>query len=258
MGNRGCNSPEQESPDRAYYDDEDNQRRRRSSSSSPKGGRRSGSRFSLRGKKSRKEDQEVPFEQHDPFERDDPFGMFNDMMEFGFGRGPRRLGVGFGEDLGQIIPHAGMSGSPDGVFQSSHMFSSVTTIGNDGVPVSESKGVSQNSNGLYKMAHQRRIGDKSQTLMSERPNKQSEYKKTQRLHQISHDELPRFSSEFKDRTKEWNSYRAIKKVEKPRLALEDGKRSRAYHPYSHSRPVSNQNYGERSNSYNRKPRGVEY
>merc|ERR1719419_840350 len=138
-----------------------------------------------------------------------------------------------------MIREAGTSGGQNGAFSSSQMFSSVTTIGDDGIPVSESKGVSQNSNGRYKMAHQRRIGDRSQTLMRERQNKQTAFKESQRLHQITHDELPRFSSEFQDRTREWNSHRALKRMNKPVLALEDGKRSRAGQP-SHMRPVTNQ------------------
>ena len=247
MGNHSCDSRVRESPVRSYYDEEDDQQRRRSSSSSRKRGRKSGSRFSLRGKKPRKEEKQ-----------DDPFEMFNDVMDFGFGRGPRRLGVGFGEEIGQIFRKVGTPGGPDTAFQSSHMFSSVTTIGDDGVPVSESKGVTKHSNGKYKMAHQRRIGDRSQTLMRERENKESEYMETQRLHQITHDNLPMFSSEFKDRTKEWNSYKQIKDVGKPFLALQNGKQSRGYQPDPHTRPVSNQNHRGRSNSYKRKPRGIEY
>jgi len=240
-----------------WFSDEEEDRRRRRSSATKRKRRKSGSRFSLRRRKSQKD------------ELDDPFDMFYDMMDFGFGRGSRQ-GFGFGEQMRRMIEQAGKSGNPGGGFQSSQMFSSVTSIGNDGIAVSESKGVSQNSNGRYKMAHQRRIGDRSQTLMRERQNKQAAFKESQRLHQITHDELPRFSSEFQDRTREWNSHRALKSMNKPVLALEDGKRSRAGHPSymrpvtsqghpSYMRPVTNQNYRVPATNYNNyRPRGVEY
>jgi len=251
MGNRTSDPPEQDSQERGFgvwFSEKDEDRsRRRSSSSKRKGGRKSGSRFSLKWKKSQKE------------EPDDPIDMFNDMVDFGFGHGTNTPVFGFGEDMQRMIQQAGTSGNPGGAFHSSQMFSSVTTVGNDGIPVSESRGVSQNSIGRYKMAHQRRIGDRSQTLLRERQNEQAEFKEFQRLNQITHDDLPRFSSEFKDRTKEWNSYRSVKSMEKPYMALEDGKRSRTGYP-SHMRPVTNQNYRGGSNSYNNsyKPRGIEY
>jgi len=248
MGNRTSDHREQERGFGVWFsDEEEDRRRRRSSASKRKRGRKSGSRFSLRKRKSQKD------------ELDDPFDMFNDMMDFGFGRSSHQQGFGFGDQMRRMIEQAGKSGNPGGGYQSSQMFSSVTSIGNDGIAVSESKGVSQNSNGRYKMAHQRRIGDRSQTLMRERQNKQTDFIESQKLHQITHDELPRFSSEFQDRTREWNSHRALKSMNKPVLALEDGKRSRAGYPSSNMRPVTNQNYRGRANNYNNyKPRGVEY
>jgi len=258
MGNRTSDHREQEAQERGFgvwFSDEEEDRRRRRKR---KRGRKSGRRFSFGRRKSQKE------------ELDDPFDMFNDMMDFGFGRGPHQQGFGLGDQMRRMIEQASKSGNPGGSFQSSQLFSSVTSIGNDGIAVSESKGVSQNSNGRYKMAHQRRIGDRSQTLMRERQNKQTAFKESQRLHQITHDELPRFSSEFQDRTREWNSHRALKSMNKPVLALEDGKRSRAGQP-SHMRPVTNQgqpsymrsatnqNYrGPAKNYNNYRPRGIEY
>jgi len=248
MGNRTSDHREQERGFGAWFSDEgEDRRRKRSLASKRKRGRKTRSRFSLGRSKTQKD------------EVDDPFNMFNDMIDFGFGRGPHRQGFGFGEEMHRMIEQASKSENPGGSFQSSQMFSSFTSIGNDGIAVSESKGVSQNSSGRYKMAHQRRIGDRSQTVMRERQNKQTEFKDSQRLHQITHDELPKFSWEFQDRTREWNSYPAIQSVNKPVLALEDGKRSRAGHPSSHMTPVMNQNYRGRSNNYNNyKPRGVEY
>jgi len=250
MGNRESEHRDSDSPRRRlggwFSDEEDGRRGRRRSSSDRKQGRKSGSRFSRRGNKSRKE------------KRDDPFDMFNDIMDFGFGRRPDTMGFGFGEDMTRMIREASTTGGRDGAF-SSQVFSSITTIGEDGIPVSESRGVSQNSNGRYKMAHQRRIGDRSQTRMRVREDEKAQFHESQRLHQITHDDLPRFTTEFKDRTKEWNSYRAIKDVEKPHLALEDGHRSKgAVYPPSYSRPISNRHYRRRSDDYNYKPRGIEY
>jgi len=172
-----------------------------------------------------------------------------DNVANGFGRNHDRLTLEFKQDTEGMFSEAGSSKSKDGTFTSTHVFSSVTKICNDGVAVSKSRGLSTNSDGRYKLAHQHRIGDRSQTLMRERMNK-TEFKEYQTLHQISHDDLPKFREEFIDRTKEWGAYRAIKENEKPRkrldgrkphLMLEDGRQSRSFHP-SYSRPVSNQDY----------------
>jgi len=187
---------------------------------------------------------------------DDPFNLVNDLMQFGhgtiFGRSYQdEFSMGFGQDLERMIQEAGQSGGNNGSYHSAQMFSSITTIGDDGVPVSQSRGLSTNSTGRYKMAHQRRIGDRSQTLMRQRQNEKEEFQDTQRLHQITHDELPRFRSEFEDRTQRWNSYRGLKSSDKPQpLAIEDGRRSTI--PHSSSRYFEN---NRRSKSH---PRGVEY
>jgi len=218
---------------------------------------------------------------------DDPLDLFNDMTNFGFGLAHEPLGFGFDEDMKQMIRQAGASSSKNGTYSSTQMFSSVTTIGKDGVPVSESRGLATNSNGKYKMAHQRRIGDRSQTLTRERKNEHDDFQESQRLYQLSHGDLPKFKSEFTDRTSQWRSQRAIKERKKPRrvfddrrqprLALEDGRhsrpalqdrrkprmledggRSRAAHPSSISRPVSSHNYRRRSENYKNRPRAREY
>jgi len=217
---------------------------------------------------------------------DDPLDLFQDMTNFGFGRAHERLGFGFDEDMKQMIQQAGASSSNNGTFSSTQMFSSVTTIGEDGVPVSESRGLATNSNGKYKMAHQRRIGDRSQTLTRERKSEHDDFQESQRLYQLSHGDLPKFKSEFTDRTSQWRSERAIKERKKPlrafddrrqprlaledrrhsRLALEDrrkprmledGGRSRAV-PSSYSRPVSSDNYRRRSEKNKYRPRAKEY
>jgi len=262
-------------------DEEDDRRRRRNSSENRRRGRKSG-RDSSRRRNLLDE------------KWDDRLDLFNDMTSFGFRRANERLGFGFDKDMERIIHQAGASRSNDGAFSSTQIFSSVTTIGEDGVPVSESRGVSTNSNGKYKMAHQHRIGDRSQTLMRERKSEHEEFQESQRLYEITHDELPEFRSEFNDRTKQWRSRRAIKEREmprwavedpqwsrlafddrrRPRLALEDGRRSREVHssshsrPFSsrsrvvhsssHSRPVSSQNYRRQPENYKYRPRGREY
>jgi len=218
---------------------------------------------------------------------DDPLDLFHDMTNFGFGRAHQTLGLGFDEDMKRMIQQAGASSSNNGTYSSTQMFSSVTTIGEDGVPVSESKGIATNSSGKYKMAHQRRIGDRSQTLMRERKNEHDDFQETQKLYQISHRDLPKFRSEFNDRTNQWKSQRAIKEREKPlraivdrrqpRLALEDrrrsrpaledrrgslmmedGRRSRAVQSTSYARPVSSQTHRRRSDNYKYRPRAREY
>jgi len=277
MGNRESEQRGYDSPRRGFgfefSNEEDDRRGRRSSSSNRRRDRKSGSRFSKRGKKSRKEERDDPFDKFNDImdfgfgqrgkksrkeERDDPFDMFNDIMDFGFGQGPDRMGFGFGEDMTRMIREAGTSGGHNGAF-SSHMFSSVTTTGEDGIPVTESRGVSQNSNGRYKMAHQRRIGDRSQTRMREKQHENAAFHEFQKLHQISHDDLPRFTTEFKERTKEWNSYRAIKDKKKPYLELEDGRRSReTVYPPSYTRPITDRNHHRRSDDFYYKPRGIEY
>eukprot|EP00495_Collosphaeridae_sp_1-RS-2012_P007301 TRINITY_DN7015_c0_g1_i2.p1 TRINITY_DN7015_c0_g1~~TRINITY_DN7015_c0_g1_i2.p1 ORF type:complete len:183 (-),score=38.76 TRINITY_DN7015_c0_g1_i2:2-550(-) len=141
----------------------------------------------------------------------------------------------------------------------------------------------QIQNGKYKMAHQRRIGDRSQTLTRERKDEHDDFQESQRLYQLSHGDLPKFKSEFNDRTNQWRSQRAIKETKKPlrafddrrqprlaledrrhsRLALEDrrkprmledGGRSRAV-PSSYSRPVSSDNYRRRSKKKKYRLRG---
>jgi len=218
---------------------------------------------------------------------DDPIDLFHDMTKFGFGRAHETLGFGFDEDMKQMIRQAGASSSNNGTYSSTQMFSTVTTIGDDGVPVSESRGIATNSNGKYKMAHQRRIGDRSQTLTRERKDEHDDFQESQRLYQISHCDLPKFRSEFNNRTNQWSSQRSIKERKKPRRAfddrrqprlaiedrphsrlaledrraprmLEDGPRSRAVHSSSYSRPVPSQNYRRRSENYKYRPRAREY
>jgi len=167
-----------------------------------------------------------------------------------FDRTRDRLAREFDEDMERMFSGTDKLKNDDGTFCSTRMFSSVTTIGDDGVAVSKSKGVSKNSSGRYKEVNQERIGDRSETLLRERKNKNDEFKEYQTLHQISHDDLPDFRKEFKDRTKEWGTYRDRKGIEKtrqrlhgrePRLALEDGRQSRALR-LSHQTPVSNLKY----------------
>jgi len=217
---------------------------------------------------------------------DDPLDLFDDMTNFGFGRTHETLGFDFDQDMNKMIRQAGASSANNGTYSSTQMFSSVTTIGEDGVPVSESRGIATNSNGKYKMAHQRRIGDRSQTLTRERKNEHDDFQESQRLYQLSHGDLPKFRSEFNDRTNQWRSQRVIKERKKPlrtfddrgqpRLALddrrysrpalqdrrkprmlEDGGRSRAVRPSSYSRPVSCHNYRCSENCEDR-PRAREY
>jgi len=185
----------------------------------------------------------------------DPFDNVTDIMQFGHGLmfGPsfqERFGFGFGEDFERMMKEASHSGGTGGPYRSAQMFSSITTIGNDGVPVSESRGVSTNSSGRYKMAHQRRIGDRSQTLMRQRKHEAEEFQDSQRLHQITHDELPKFHTEFRDRTKDWSSFQRLKSSEKPSYrAIEDGRR-----PKSPDVTIN-----RRRSSYDKyRPRGVEY
>jgi len=257
-----------------YSSDEEGDRRRcRNSNETRRRGHRSGSRSSRR---------------LNLFDEkwDDPQDLFSDMTNFGFGRAQERLRFGFDEDVKRLIRQAEVSNSNNGTFRSTQMFSTVTTIGEDGVPVSESRGIATNSNGKYKMAHQRRIGDRSQTLTRERKNEYDDFQESQSLYQISHGDLPKFSSEFNHRTNQWRSRGAIKKREnpprttdnrrQPRLALEDhrhrllamedrrkprmledGRRSRAVLSSSHSRP-SSQNYRRRSENYKYQPRCREY
>lgn len=218
---------------------------------------------------------------------DDPLDLFHDMTNFGFGRPHETLGFGFDEDMKRMIGQVEACGSNNGTFSSTQMFSSVTTIGDDGVPVSESRGIATNSNGKYKMAHQRRIGDRSQTLTRERKNEYDDFQESQSLYQLSHGDLPKFRTEFSDRTNQWRSQCSIKERENPlrefenrrqppfaledrrhsRLALEDpqelcaledGRRSRAVHSSSNSRPVSSHNYRRRSENYKYRPRAREY
>jgi len=217
---------------------------------------------------------------------DDPLDLLHGMTNFGFGRAHERLGFGFDEDMKRMIRQADASSNNNGTFSSTQMFSTVTTIGEDGVPVSESKGIATNSDGKYKMAHQRRIGDRSQTLTRERKNEYDDFQESQRLWQISHGDLPKFKSEFDNRTNQWRSHGALKKREKPlrtlddgrqpRLALEDrrhhrvaledrreprmledGRRSRAVHSSSCSRP-SSQSYRRQSEKYKYQPRTRKY
>jgi len=255
-------------------DDEYDERRRRNSHENRrrghKGSRRSSRRRNLFDEK-----------------WDDPFDLFDDMTNFGFGRAHKALGVDFDEDMNQMIRRAGASSANNGTYSSTQMFSSVTTIGEDGVPVSESRGISSNSNGKYKMAHQRRIGDRSQTLTRERKDEHDDFQESQRLYQLSHSDLPKFGKEFNNRTNRWRSKHAIKEREnplrvfddrrQPRLALEDGRHSRlaledrekprmledgrrssAIHSSSRSMPVSSQNYRSRSENYKYLPRAREY
>jgi len=268
MGNRTSDTADKDRRERRFEgDSSDEQNDRKSSYCSTR--RRGRER---RRRPSKKNNSQIAT-------RDNPHDLFNDIMEFGFGRGPHRLGFGFGEEMERMMMQAGSSRSGDGGFHSTQMFSSVTTIGEDGVPVSESKGVATSSNGRYQMAHQRRIGERSQTLMRQRQNEKDEFQESQRLHQINHDDLPKFTSEFKDRTQEWRScnaiqgakkpgkaiehgrrsrsYNAINQDNKPLRAIEDGRRSRAGYPSSQSRQVSNKNYPRRDSSKYR-ARGIEY
>jgi len=268
MGNRTSDNPDKDKRERRFDgDSSDEQIDRKSSYCST---RRRGRK--RRRRPSKKKNSQIAT-------RDDPHDLFNDIMEFGFGRGPHRLGFGFGQEMERMMMQGGSSRSDDGVFHSTQMFSSVTTIGEDGVPVSESKGVSTSSDGRYQMAHQRRIGERSQTLMRQRQNEKDKFQESQRLHQITHDDLPKFTSEFKDRTQEWRSYNAIQEAKKPGRAIEDGRRSRSYNainrdnkplreiedgrrsragqPSSQSRQVSNKNYQRRGSS-NYRARGIEY
>jgi len=263
MGNRASDNPEKDRRERRFEEDSSSEQNGRKSSycSTRRRGRKRGSRSS------KKNNSQIAT-------RDDPHDMFTDIMEFGFGRGAQSLGFGFGEEMERMMMQA--RSSTDGGFHSTQMFSSITTIGDDGVPVSESKGVSTSSNGRYQMAHQRRIGDRSQTLMRQRQNEKDKFQESQRLHQITHDDLPKFSSEFKDRTNEWRSHNAIRgarkpgqaiedgrqsgyynarnRDDKPRLAIEDGRRSRAVHP----REVSKQNYRRKQERSKYRARGIEY
>merc|ERR1719233_1785993 len=187
-------------------------------------------------------------------------------MNFGFGRTHETLGFDFNEDMNQMIRQAGASSANNGTYSSTQMFSSVTTIGEDGVPVSESRGIATNSNGKYKMAHQRRIGDRSQTLTRERKNEHDDFQESQRLYQLSHGDLPKFRSEFNDRANQWRPQRVIKERKKPLRVfddrqqprmLENGGRSRAVRSSSYSRPVSCHNYRCSENCEDR-PRVREY
>lgn len=225
-------------------DEEYDRRQRRNSSTIRKRERRSGNRSSRREKPRVKE-------------LDDEFQICNKITDFGFERAHSRIGFGF-DDMKQMICQASSSRHRNGAYHSTEVFSSITTVGADGVPVSESRGISSNSNGRCKMAHQRRIGERSQTLVRQRPNQLEEFKESQFLRQMSHDDLPQFRSEFNHRTKKWRSYRAVKRAEKPPRAFEDGRHPRPVQSFSHSRPVSSQNYRRPSESYEYRPRGIEY
>jgi len=219
-----------------WYTDEDHERRYMGNSSEIRArGRKRGNEFSTRSNLCD--------------EKWDNNLTILDNVADGFGRNHDGLTLEFEQDMEGMFSEAGSSRTKDGTFTSTRMFSSVTKICNDGVAVSKSRGLSTNSDGRYKLAHQHRIGDRSQTLMRERMNK-TEFKEYQTLHQISHDDLPKFTAEFRDRTKEWGAHRAIKENEEPRrrldgrkphLTLEDGRQSRSFHP-PYSRPVSNQDY----------------
>jgi len=227
-------------------DEEDNRRRRRNSTANRKRERISGSRSSRR---ERRRDKEL----------DEEFQICNNIMDFGFGLAHNRLGFGFDEDMEKMICQTRSSrNNSSGAYHSTKMFSSVTTVGADGIPVSESRGISANSNGRCKMAHQRRIGDRSQTLVRQRPNELEEFKESQFLREITHDDLPKFRSEFNHRTKNWRSYRALERAQKPFRAVEDGRRSRAFQSSPRSRPVSSRNHRRRSESYKYRPRDIEY
>jgi len=268
MGNRNSDDREHDSRRRddklRYSSENDDERlrrratknvcRRRGSSSSRRTSRDDGykksSRFWQRGIKLREEG--------------DSLNMVNDMTQFGhgsvFGRGLQGgFGHGFGQDLERMMHQVGQSADYGSPFRSAQMFSSITTIGNDGVSVSESRGVTTNSNGRYKMAHQHRIGDRSQTLMRQREHDAEDFQEFQRLHQISHDELPRFHAEFKDRTKQWHSYHRLKSSGKPEhLAIGDGRLSRAPRSTSQMNPVYSESLRHSFDDYKYPPRGIEY
>jgi len=183
----------------------------------------------------------------------DQFQTCNNIMNFGCGSAHNRLGFGIDGDMNKMMSQTISSRVSVGEYQSTQMFSSVSCVGADGVPVSESRGISTNSNGRCKMAHQRRIGYRSRTLVRQRPNELEEFKEFQSLQQLNHDDIPRFNSEFNHRTKNWSSLDS-----QPIRTVDDGRRSRTVLSCPHQRSVSNQNYSGPSESYKYRPRGIEY
>merc|ERR1719336_837419 len=77
---------------------------------------------------------------------------------------------------------------------------SVTRICMDGIPVSETRAISEDSSGRLKMAHQRRIGTSSQTLTRTRRRGGGAFTDSQYLKDLDDNTLPAFHDEFARRS----------------------------------------------------------
>lgn len=137
----------------------------------------------------------------DPFGGRSLFGGLDNLMRQSQAIMESSMAHGMGGQT--MMSSSGRDGG--GVFQS-FTSSTFTKIGADGVPVSESKAVHQDSSGKLKMAHQRRIGGKSQTLTRRRRDFNHLFEDQQHLRQLGHEELPTFDQEFKDRARLGSSF----------------------------------------------------
>jgi len=164
---------------------------------------------------------------------DESSNIVNSVMECHFGRRPTmddELRSGFSGDLERMIDQTHRSGSDGRPFHSSQMYSSITKVSDDGILVSESRGLTTSSNGGYKMAHQRRIGERSHTRMRVKKNARESLAESQSLRRMTYSELPVFNAEFNHRTKDWRSYPAVKAVENYPAVLDDGRKVISYVP----------------------------
>jgi len=150
-----------------------------------------------------------------------------------FGRRPTmddELRSGFSGHLERMIDQTHRAGSDGRPFHSAQMYSSITKVSDDGRLVSESRGLTTSSNGGFKMAHQRRIGERSHTRMRLKKNAHGNTEESQSFRRMTYSELPTFNAEFKNRTKDWRSYQGIKAAEQYPVVLEDGRKPISYVP----------------------------
>jgi len=184
---------------------------------------------------------------HPEKKRDESCNIVNSVMHFG-----RRatmddeLRSGFSGDLERMIDQTHRAASDGRPYHSAQMYSSITKVSDDGLLVSESRGLTTSANGGYKMAHQRRIGERSHTRMRLKKNAHVNFEESQSLRRMTYSELPSFNAEFKHRTKDWRSYQGVQAVDQYPVVLEDGRQPISYVPACPSA------------GYQYQPRGIYY
>lgn len=99
------------------------------------------------------------------------------------------------------IPNGMQIVSPNmgGGFSSVQSFSSVSSMGPDGVMVSESKCMARDSTGRAKISHQRKMGEKSRTFTREGNSRTNEWKQEEILNEIDPERAAEFNQSWENR-----------------------------------------------------------